>query len=141
MPYPRSPRKSLIQAASRSLSSCLENEAQYRQAFFQQGKPDAKAMFGSQYVTGLRLEQIAERVDRAVAASSDLPVWVNYHRAYQQVTDDGMQPLVEAFEHDKLALENLEDVYQVVFYRSLLRFAYQQHPELNQLSGFRPVAI
>jgi very-short-patch-repair endonuclease len=125
----------VIQAASRSLSSCLEKEAQYRQAFFQQGKPDAQAMFGSQYVANLRPEQIAERLDRAVAASDDLPAWVNYHRAYQQVTDDGMQSLVQAFEHEKLALENLEDVYQVVFYRSLLRFAYQQHPELNQLSG------
>jgi len=125
----------VIQAASRSLSSCLEKEAQYRQAFFQQGKPNAQAMFGSQYVANLRLEKIADRLDRAVAASDDLPAWVNYHRAYQQVTDDGMQPLVQAFEHDNLALENLEDVYQVVFYRSLLRFAYQQHPELNQLSG------
>ncbi|WAS06142.1 AAA domain-containing protein [Gloeomargaritales cyanobacterium VI4D9] len=125
----------VIQVASRSLSSCLEKEAQYRQAFFQQGKPDAQAMFGSQYVTNLRLEQIADRLDQAVAASDDLPAWINYHRAYQQVTDDGMQPLVEAFEHDKLGLENLEDVYQVIFYRSLLRFAYQQHPELNQLSG------
>jgi len=125
----------VIQAASRSLSSYLEKEAQYRQAFFQLGKPDAQAMFGSQYVANLRLEQIVDRLDQAVVASSDLPAWIGYHRAYQQVTDDGMQPLVEAFEHDRLALESLEDVYQVVFYRSLLRFAYQQHPELNQLSG------
>lgn len=125
----------VIQAASRSLSSCLEKEEQYRQAFFQQGKPDAQAMFGSQYVANLRLEHIKDRLDLAVAGSSDLPAWIGYHRAYQQVADDSMQPLVEAFEHDKLALENLEDVYQVVFYRSLLRFAYQQHPELNQLSG------
>lgn len=125
----------VIQVASRSLSSCLEKEAQYRKAFFQQGKPDAQAMFGSPNVTNLRLEQIAERLDYAVTTSSDLPAWIGYHRAYQKVTDDDMEHLVEAFEHDKLVLENLEDVYQVVFYRSLLRFAYQQHPELNQLSG------
>jgi hypothetical protein len=69
----------VIQAASRSLSSCLEKEAQYQQAFVQQGKPDAQAMFGSQYVTSLRLEQIVERLDRAVVASSDLPAWIGYH--------------------------------------------------------------
>ncbi|PZV07295.1 MAG: hypothetical protein DCF22_22255 [Leptolyngbya sp.] len=124
-----------IQDASRSLSSCLEKEDQYRQAFFQQGNPDAQAMFGSQDVIRLRLEQIAERVDRVVAGSRDLPAWISYHRVYQQVAEDGMQPLVKTFEHDQLALNNLEGVYQVIFYRSLLRFAYQQHPELNQLSG------
>lgn len=127
----------VIQVASRSLSSCLEKEAQYRQAFFQQGKPDTQAMFKSQYVTNLRLEQITEQLDRAVAASSALSAWIGYRRVYQQVIDDGMQFLVEAFEHDKLALDNLEDVYQAVFYRSLLRFAYQEHPELNQLSGIK----
>lgn len=125
----------VIQTALQSLSSYLQQEAQHRQTFFQQGKPDTQAMFGSQYVTSLKLEIIVERVDCAVEASRDLSAWIGYHRAYQQVTDDGLQSLLEAFEHDKLALDYLEDVYQLVFYRSLLRFAYQQHPELNQLSG------
>ncbi|WP_204152231.1 DUF4011 domain-containing protein [Leptolyngbya sp. CCY15150] len=124
-----------IHDASHSLSEFLENEARYRQAFFQLGQPDVQVMFGSQNITDIRIEKIAERVDRAVAASSDLPTWINYHRVYQQVADDGIQSLVEAFERENLALDNLEDVYQAVFYRSLLRFAYQKHPELSRLSG------
>jgi len=124
-----------IQSASGDLSRYLEKEEDYRKAFFQQGRPDIQAMFGGQELNTLKLEEVAEHLDRAVAASSDLPAWISYRRAYQQVIDDGVQPLVEAFEHDKLVLENLENAYQVVFYRSLLRFAYQQYPELNQLSG------
>lgn len=124
-----------IQTISSNLSNCLEKEMQHRQIFFRQGKPDPQAIFGSQDVIRLRLEQIIERVDWAVANSDDFPVWVNYHRTYQQVVDDGMHSLVRAFEDDNLALDNLEDVYQVVFYRSLLRLAYQKYPELKQLSG------
>lgn len=124
-----------IQTISDNLSSSLDKEKQHQKAFFEQGKPDTQAMFESQDVTRLRLEKIIERIDRAVTASDDLPVWVNYHRAYQQVANDGMQSLVRAFENENLALDNLEDVYQTVFYRSILRLAYQQYPELNQLSG------
>jgi len=105
----------VIQAASQNLSSYLQQEAQHRKAFFQKGKPDVQAMFKSQDVTSLNLEKIAERIDYAVVASSDLPAWIGYHRAYQQVTDDGLQSLLEAFEHDQLALDNLEDVNQVVY--------------------------
>ena len=161
-----------IQTISGSLSSCLDKEMQHQESFFQQGKPDTQAMFGNQSVDSLSIEKLIERIDRAVTASNDLPAWIAYNRAYQQVTNDGMQPLVKAFEYEgyqlkaktpirsrsqparvsadlpvhfispyvgsqyeNLALDNLEDVYQFVFYRSLLRFAYQQHSELNQLSG------
>lgn len=124
-----------IQSASGDLSRYLEEEEDCRKAFFQQGITDIQEMFGGQDLNTLKLEKVTEHLDRAVAASSDLPAWIFYRRAYQQVIDDGVQPLVEAFEHEKLVLENIEDVYQIVFYRSLLRFAYEQHPELKQLSG------
>lgn len=124
-----------IRDASHRLSSCLANETRYRQAFFQLGNPDPQVMFGVQDVTRLRLEQVAECLNCLINASDDLPTWISYNRAYQQVTDDGMQPLVEAFKSDGLELDYLEKVYTVVFYRSLLRFAYQQYPELNQFSG------
>ena len=125
----------VIQATSCRLSDQLEKEVQYRQAFFQQGKLDIQGMFGSPCVTDLRLESIINRVNDAVAASDDLPTWISYHRSHQQVIDDSLQSLIEAFDHDQLELDHLEDAYQYVFYRSLLRAAYQEHPELSQLSG------
>lgn len=124
-----------IQGAAQRLAQDLETERQYRQAFFHQGKPNAETMFGDPSVVNLRPEQIMVRLNRALADGDDLPVWINYHRARQQVTDDGMACLVEAFEHEQLPLQNLEGVYQFVFYRSLLRCVYQQYPELNQFSG------
>lgn len=124
-----------IQTASQQISNQLDQESKHRQAFFQQGKPNAQEMFGGQYVTNLEMEHIIARLDQLITASEELPTWINYHRAYQRVVDDGLAHLIEAFEAENLPLENLETIYQSMFYRSLLRFAYQQHPELSQFSG------
>uniref|UniRef100_B8HN08 RAP domain-containing protein n=1 Tax=Cyanothece sp. (strain PCC 7425 / ATCC 29141) TaxID=395961 RepID=B8HN08_CYAP4 len=123
-----------IQFVLQNLSNYLEQEMKYRQGFLQ-GKVDSQAMFGSRNIDDLTLQQLIQRINGALEASGDLPAWINYHRAYQKLVDDGLQPLVEAFEFEKLTMDKLGTTYPFVFYRSLLRFAYQQHPELNQFSG------
>ncbi len=124
-----------IQNASRSLSDSHTEETKHRQAFLDLGKIDSQAMFGSKELANLEIKQITERIQRALAVEGDLPAWISYQRAYQQVVNDGLKVLIESFEREQLAFDDLEVIYRFVFYRSLLRFAYQQYPELKQLSG------
>lgn len=124
-----------IADAMQKLSNCLEQEDKYRQAFSEIGIPDAELIFGLRDFTVLELERIIDWLNRILVAEQDLSIWNSYHQVYQQVIDDGLLMIVDEFKANKLELRNLEEVYRHIFYRSLLRFAYQQYPELNQFSG------
>ncbi|HEY9294908.1 MAG TPA: DEAD/DEAH box helicase, partial [Phormidium sp.] len=125
----------IIRSKAQELSKLLKQEATFRSAFFTQGQPNSQLMFGVLDVITLSLEKLMERINQAVLAKDDLSAWINYHRAYQKVVDDGLECLLDSFQQENLPLDQLENVYQFIFYRSILRFVYQQHPELSQFSG------
>ncbi|MEM9216047.1 MAG: DUF4011 domain-containing protein [Cyanobacteria bacterium P01_F01_bin.150] len=124
-----------IQATAELLAETLQDEKTERQRFLQQAKPDSQAMFQVEDLQTQTIGHIVQRLERATAAPDDLPDWISYHQAYQNVVDDGLQPLIESFEREALSMEDLAIVYPSVFYRSLLRLAYQEYPDLQNLSG------
>ena len=122
-----------IQTVLQRLSSLLDEEIKYRQLFFELGKPDLQSMFGSSSILDLSIELIVNRVDRAM--DENLSDWINYQRSYHQLIANNLEFLITAFENKELPFSRIVEVYQFVFYRSLLRSVYHDYPELKHLSG------
>lgn len=124
-----------IDQVSGQLDQLLQAEKRLRQAFLDLGQPDISEMFNHTDLLALDLSVITKRLARAIEAQDELPVWINYRRAYTQVLDDGLQNLLIAFMDEGLSFEPLDRVYPFVFYQSLLRHAYREYPDLANLSG------
>ncbi|WP_353259013.1 AAA domain-containing protein [Prochlorothrix hollandica] len=92
-------------------------------------------MFGDTDLSTMALPAITKRLARAIEAKLELPVWINYRRAHQQVLEDGLGAFLNAFMDKHLSLKYLDLAYPFVFYQSLLRLAYQEHSDLAELAG------
>jgi superfamily I DNA and/or RNA helicase/very-short-patch-repair endonuclease len=124
-----------VQSILESLSKSLEQEDKHRQSFFKCGKPEVQDMFGVRHITDLQINSLVERIDNAASCNVDLSTWINYHSLSRQLADGKIQSLLDSFEQHNLELEHLEHAYQFVFYQSILRQAYQEHPKLGKFSG------
>ncbi|KKI99461.1 DUF4011 domain-containing protein [Prochlorothrix hollandica] len=124
-----------LKQVSGALDQRLEQEKIQRETFLLLGQPNLGEMFGDTDLSTMALPAITKRLARAIEAKLELPVWINYRRAHQQVLEDGLGAFLNAFMDKHLSLKYLDLAYPFVFYQSLLRLAYQEHSDLAELAG------
>ena len=92
--------------------------------------------FKSGELGGEDLVWLGERLAWAIQAREMLPGWLEFRRAWRDAETEGPAELFKLFERLPRP-ERMGEAYKRVLYRSLVRLAYEEHPELKRLSGLR----
>ncbi|MDO8749941.1 MAG: DUF4011 domain-containing protein [Dehalococcoidia bacterium] len=85
--------------------------------------------------TQITVETKAERIQRALEHTDDLPSWSEYCQLRASVEDLKLGTILEAYDALDASYVHLKEAFDFVFYQSLVRAAYKLHPELARFSG------
>ncbi len=117
------------------LTSLWQAETESRKEVFFLGQVNALEMFRSPAVESLEIETLCSRVGCAVSGDGELSSWLNYLRVEAPVVADGMGQILDAYRESGLQPSHLAIAFDRVFYRSIMRAALEEFPELRQFSG------
>jgi hypothetical protein len=118
-----------------SLGAALRREGEARNQALQMSELDCQVFFGSDTLDEMPLAGIATRIERALAARDELPVWIEYRRQRAEVEEMGLWPILKAYEVANAPFVHLMTAYEHVFHRAVLYQAYKRYPELQRYSG------
>jgi very-short-patch-repair endonuclease len=90
---------------------------------------------GSNGIEQSRLDSMIQRAQHAISGESQLSSWLDYLRAREQLSADGLAPLVALAEANQIAPRQLIEAFHFVFANSLVHAAFKHHPDLAQFSG------
>ncbi len=124
--------KALLEQLDEALKAVLAKwgEAKAR------GKITEAAFFGSS-IGSLSVAKAAMRIDRALAAPDQLPVWTAWLVASQDCLDSGLGGIIGAFAGRPLESSRLSAALDRVFWRTLARAALAEHPVLGRFRGLQ----
>ena len=74
-------------------------------------------------------------IDRALGSRDAIGLWLDFLRTRKDADDLGLGPFLRAIEHDDAPLRQLDIAYRRVLYRSCIKQAFEDWPELAKLSG------
>ena len=82
-----------------------------------------------------QIETLANLFQRAASSPDDLLIWTRFQRAVSDARSDGVSPLLDAYDQAGEPYLDLVSAYDHILYRSLVKCALKEHPELGETSA------
>jgi very-short-patch-repair endonuclease len=102
------------------------------EAFRATGEVDPNAWYDSDVPT---INAIVGRADRALAAQTQLPGWLDFRRARGEAARSGLGSVLTLAETGRLPRDQIVAAFEFVFLNSVVRAAFREHPQLARFSG------
>lgn len=119
----------------RTLGAALEYETQAREKSLHAGGIDSSAFFGIRSRTEVLFVIAATRIERALAASEELPAWIDHNRLRAEAEEMGLKPILDVYKATEALPKHLDAAFDYIFHFAVLRQAYVRYPELARFSG------
>ncbi len=102
---------------------------------------DVKDRFLTNESTDLPLQQIDQWLSHILAAFESLPDWIRYRLKRDQLTNEGLGPIVTLLDAGEVASESAVDFFEFKYQEQLFRSVHAEHPEIAEFSGTTHEAV
>jgi len=117
------------------LRAGTEGEQMARAKAMETSGLDCQMFFGADSLEETPLATLVTRIDRALTAGDELPVWLEYLQARAEVEEMGLSSILKVYEAANAPCMHLVAALAYVFHRTILDQAYKRYPEVRRLAG------
>lgn len=116
----------------------LQQERESRKLFFDIGQVDSLLW---QLSAGNDMEGLIERNERALHHENWIQTWINYIKLKQQLSNEGIQLLIQQLEHKNIFKETLKQTVELAILYQLSTDILEQNHDLKEFTGMEQEAI
>lgn len=81
------------------------------------------------------IERLRTKVEQLVEHHAELPGWIDFRRAWQEVRNLGVEDIPKTFSNQRRQYKHLDKALDLVVFQSLVRELYEENGALKWLSG------
>ncbi len=121
-----------LQTCAESLKNALQQTLEPRQLFMDAGTINIDLWCAT---SGDVVQALSLRNQQALQHKDWLPVWLNYLRVKQKLTQQGLDAIAQPLEAMVIDANDLPHLIQLVIFQQLAAEIFQQYPALAQFDG------
>ena len=91
--------------------------------------------FGVASIPAIAIDPLFARLRRWREDPEALSQWIGYRMRRDRLEADGLGALVERLHDGRIAAAAALDQFEIAYYESLMRLAFERHPELREFAG------
>jgi very-short-patch-repair endonuclease len=123
-----------IQVFASQYRPLIQQQERYCDTALNLGKIDCSAMFGHAEILDCNITRVGDRL-QPLSQTDELQRWISYSKVKKQIKSSNLWDFVSYPESINLTEEQLDLLYRMIFYRSLLSEIYRTHSDLRSFDG------
>ena len=117
------------------LSNELTNFKDKKETFYSFGQIEEPSWHDSARTNNFSLTLEKEKCENALQSFHELEVWIRYSRVSRQLQHSPSQQLKIELENGRIDLKQLRTCFKFIYYSSLTKKLWEQHPELAEFDS------